>query len=133
MPVDLCTFLFTSIQCIESFSGSNSFSNSFRPVSKKSLAMPDAVQDNDHMKAITYTAARETLASTIQRVCEDHDPVVITRRRDQAVVMMSLADYESLEETAYLSRSPKNASRLRGAIEQLRAGNGTLRKLPELT
>ena len=95
--------------------------------------MTGSVQDNDHMKAITYTAARETLASTIQRVCEDHDPVVITRRRDQAVVMMSLADYESLEETAYLLRSPKNASRLRIAIEQLRAGNGTLRKLPELT
>ena len=85
------------------------------------------------MKAITYTAARETLASTMQRVCEDHAPVVITRRRDQAVVMMALADYESLEETAYLLRSPKNARRLRGAIEQLRAGKGTERVLPKLT
>ena len=85
------------------------------------------------MKAITYTAARETLADTMQRVCEDHDPVVITRRRDQAVVMMALADYEALEETAYLLRSPKNARRLRSAIEQLRAGKGTERKLPQLT
>lgn len=84
------------------------------------------------MKAITYTAARETLADTMQRVCEDHDPVVITRRRDQAVVMMALADYEALEETAYLVKSPKNARRLRSAIEQLRAGKGTERKLPEL-
>ena len=85
------------------------------------------------MKAITYTAARETLADTMQRVCEDHAPVVITRRRDQAVVMMALADYEALDETAYLLRSPKNARRLRSAIEQLRAGKGMERRLPELT
>ena len=84
------------------------------------------------MKAITYTAARETLADTMQRVCEDHAPVVITRRRDQAVVMMALADYEALDETAHLLRSPKNARRLRSAIEQLRAGKGTERMLPEL-
>jgi antitoxin YefM len=84
------------------------------------------------MKAITYTAAREKLADTIQRVCEDHDPVIITRRRDQAVVMMSLEDYESLEETRYLLRSPKNAERLRDAVKQLQAGKGTERKLPDL-
>lgn len=84
------------------------------------------------MKAITYTAAREKLADTMQRVCEDHAPVVITRRRDQAVVMMALEDYESLEETAYLLRSPKNARRLREAVEQLRKGRGTQRKLPEI-
>jgi antitoxin YefM len=85
------------------------------------------------MKAITYTAARATLADTMQRVCDDHDPVVITRKRDQAVVMIALADYESLEETAYLLRSPKNARRLRAAIGQLRAGKGMERKLPDLT
>ncbi len=56
------------------------------------------------MKSITYTAARENLASTINRVCEDEAPVVITRNRDQAVVMLSLAEYESLQETAYLLR-----------------------------
>ena len=64
------------------------------------------------MKAITYTAARESLASTMDQVCVDHDPVIITRNRDQAVVMMSLEDYESLQETAYLLRSPANARRL---------------------
>ena len=85
------------------------------------------------MKAITYTAARESLADTMQRVCEDHNPVVITRRRDQAVVMIALDDFEALEETAYLLRSPRNARRLRTAVEQLRAGRGTVRKLPELT
>jgi len=75
------------------------------------------------MKAITYTAARENLASTIDRVCEDRDPVIITRKRNQAVVMLSLEDYESLEETAYLLRSPTNAKRLTSSIEALEKGN----------
>ncbi len=83
------------------------------------------------MKAITYTAARENLADTMQRVCEDHAPVIITRRRDQAVVMIALEDYESLEETAYLLRSPRNARRLREAVEQLADGKGTERQLPD--
>ena len=82
------------------------------------------------MKAMTYTAARESLADTMQRVCEDHAPVIITRRRDQAVVMMALDDYEALEETAYLLRSPRNARRLREAVDQLRQGKGTERRLP---
>ena len=57
---------------------------------------------------------------------------LITRRRDQAVVMMSLEDYEALEETAYLLRSPRNATRLREAIDQLRRGQGKERPLPNL-
>jgi antitoxin YefM len=84
------------------------------------------------MKTLTYTSAREHLAQTMQQVCDDHVPVVITRRRDQAVVMMSLDDYQSLEETVYLLRSPRNARRLREAVDQLGAGGGTERKLPEL-
>ena len=63
------------------------------------------------MKAISYTAARENLAATMDEVCNDRDPVIITRKRGQAVVMLSLEDYESLEETAYLLRSPANARR----------------------
>ncbi|MEO5754365.1 MAG: type II toxin-antitoxin system prevent-host-death family antitoxin [Chthoniobacterales bacterium] len=81
------------------------------------------------MKTITYTAARENLASTINRVCEDCAPVVITRNRDQAVVMLSLAEYESLEETAYLLRSPENARRLLRSIDQLERGEGSRKKL----
>ena len=97
------------------------------------LARIAHVQYIVHMKTLTYTAARENLAKTMQQVCDDHDAVIITRRRDQAVVMMSLEDYESLEETAYLLRSPRNAQRLREAVDQLRAGGGTERELPELT
>ena len=81
------------------------------------------------MKSITYTAARENLASTINRVCEDQAPIVITRNRDQAVVMLSLAEYESLQETAYLLRSPANAKRLLESIESLERGKGIRKKL----
>lgn len=76
------------------------------------------------MKAISYTAARERLAATMDEVCEDHDPVIITRNRDQAVVMISLEDYESLQETAYLLRSPANARRLLESIRDLEEGRG---------
>ncbi len=81
------------------------------------------------MKSITYTAAREKLAATMDQVCEDRAPVVITRNRDQAVVMLSLEDYESLEETAYLIRSPANARRLLASIKELESGHGRVRKL----
>jgi antitoxin YefM len=81
------------------------------------------------VKSITYTAARENLASTINRVCEDDAPVVITKNRDQAVVMLSLSEYESLQETAYLLRSPANAKRLLSSIESLNRGKGIKRKV----
>ena len=82
------------------------------------------------MKTITYTAAREGLASTMDEVCRDRAPVVITRNRDQAVVMMSLDDFEELQETAHLLRSPANARRLLAAIQSLEVGKGKPRKLP---
>lgn len=81
------------------------------------------------MDAITYSSARANLASTMDRVCNDHEALIITRNGDQSVVMLSLEDFQSLEETAYLLRNPANAKRLLAAIEQLEAGNGTERKL----
>ena len=81
------------------------------------------------MNAISYTAARENLASTMDRVCADHTPVIITRNRDQSVVMLSLEDFESLEETAYLMRSPANAKRLLEAIHALETGKGVVREI----
>jgi len=76
------------------------------------------------MDAISYTAARANLAATMNRVCDDHEPLIITRNSEQSVVMMSLDDYKALEETAYLLRSPKNAQRLLASIAQLEAGQG---------
>ncbi|WP_447969631.1 type II toxin-antitoxin system Phd/YefM family antitoxin [Nitrospira sp. M1] len=81
------------------------------------------------MDAITYSAARANLASTMDRVCDDHEPLIITRNSEQSVVMLSLEDYKSLEETAYLLRSPTNAKRLLSAVEQLNAGKGVARNL----
>ncbi len=83
------------------------------------------------MQAMSYTAARGNLAKTMKKVCEDHDPVIITRKKNEAVVMMSLEDYESLRETNYLLQSPANASRLLESIEELNSGGGTERKLKE--
>jgi antitoxin YefM len=83
------------------------------------------------MDAISYSSARANLASTMDRVCEDHEALIITRNGQQSVVMLSLEDFTALEETAYLLRSPANAKRLMGAIEQLNAGAGTERELAE--
>ena len=93
---------------------------------------PGAVQYPVLMKAMTYTAARENLASTMNQVCDDHDPVIITTKRNQAVVMMSLEDYEALEATAYLLRSPENAKRLSEGIAQLERGEGVVKELSNL-
>ena len=83
------------------------------------------------MDAITYSSARANLASTMDRVCNDHEPLIITRNGEKAVVMLSLEDYKSLEETAYLLRSPANARRLLSSIAQLNAGQGASRELAE--
>ena len=85
------------------------------------------------MKAITYTTARSKLASTMDQVCQDHDPIIITRnRRAQAVIMIALEDYESLEETAYLLRSPANARRLLESIRHLEKRRGFKKRLKDL-
>jgi antitoxin YefM len=81
------------------------------------------------MDAITYSAARANLAKTMDRVCADHEPVIITRNGEQSVVMLSLDDFKALEETAYLLRSPANSRRLLSAVAQLSQGKGKVREL----
>ncbi len=81
------------------------------------------------MDAITYSTARAKLADTMDRVCEDHEPIIITRNGQQSVVMMSLDDFKALEETSYLLRSPKNTQRLLESIASLEAGKGEVRSL----
>jgi antitoxin YefM len=83
------------------------------------------------MDSISYTSARSNLAKTMDNVCDDHAPVAITRKGQGAVVMMSMDDFQALEETAYLLRSPKNVRRLVEAISELENGNGTERALVE--
>lgn len=74
------------------------------------------------MDTITYSSARSNLAKTMKKICDDHSPVIITQETESPVVMMSLEDYQALEETAYLLRSPKNARRLLESISQLEMG-----------
>jgi antitoxin YefM len=83
------------------------------------------------MDAISYTAARANLAKTMEKVCNDHAPVIITRKSEAPVVMLSLEDYQAMEETAYLLRTPANARRLLESITELEAGKGTARELRE--
>jgi antitoxin YefM len=83
------------------------------------------------MNAVSQTVAQQKLATIMEQVCSDHFPTIITRDAQPAVVMISLEDYQSLEETAYLLRSPNNAQKLMSAIEQLENGQGMERALLE--
>lgn len=83
------------------------------------------------MDAISYSAARANLAKTMEKVCDDHAPVIITRKNESPVVMISLEDYQAMQETTYLLRSPANARSLLESIAELEAGNGTERALIE--
>ncbi len=80
------------------------------------------------MEAMSYSSVREKLAETMERVCDDHEPVIITRQNSRSVVMMSLEDYNAIEETAYLLRSPANAENLRESIKQYEEGKFKHRK-----
>jgi antitoxin YefM len=63
---------------------------------------------------------------------QDHDPVIITKKRDPAVVMISLEDFEAMQETAYLMQSPKNAARLLKSIEEMENNSAVRKSLKDL-
>ncbi len=71
--------------------------------------------------AITASEARRNLFPLIEQVNDDRQPVEITSKRGSAV-LMSLADFEALTETAYLLHSPANARRLLDSVDQATAG-----------
>jgi antitoxin YefM len=83
------------------------------------------------MNTISYSKARNELANTMEKVCTDHAPVIITRQKADPVVMLSLEDFHSLEETTFLLRSPKNAARLMEAIEEIEKGEAKEKDLLE--
>jgi len=83
------------------------------------------------MATITYSEVRSKLAETMEKVCDDHTPVIITRKNSRSVVMISLDDYEAMEETAYLLRSPENARQLLESMAELSSGGGKKRELIE--
>jgi antitoxin YefM len=71
------------------------------------------------MDAFTYTNVRKNFSAKMDKVCDDHAPIIITRQNAKPVIMMSLEDYNALEETLYLMRSPKNYSRLLASVENV--------------
>ncbi|WP_042959259.1 YoeB-YefM toxin-antitoxin system antitoxin YefM [Erwinia tasmaniensis] len=83
------------------------------------------------MRAISYSEARQNLSATMLQTVEDRSPVLITRQNGESCVLMSLEEYNSLEETAYLLRSPKNARRLIDSVESLQSGKGVERDIIE--
>ena len=83
------------------------------------------------MDTISYSAFRTNLAGTLDKVNDDHKPMIITRQNGLPAVVMSLEDFQSYEATAYLMASPKNAERLNQAISEIEAGNTVERELIE--
>lgn len=84
------------------------------------------------MKTMSYTESRARYAEVLDGVTNDREEVIVTRAGHEPVVIVSLADYESLRETAYLMRSPANARRLLDAMQRLEAGRGQARELAEV-
>ena len=83
------------------------------------------------MQTSTFSLTRKHLASTMDAVVTNHTPITITRQNKEAVVMISLKDFNSMQETAYLMQSSNNASRLNEAIQELESGLGKSRDLIE--
>ena len=83
------------------------------------------------MKTMSYTESRARYAEVLDGVINDREEVVITRAGHESVVIVSLEDFESLRETAYLMRSPVNARRLLDAMERLEADGGVVHDLAD--
>ncbi|MFI4965261.1 MAG: type II toxin-antitoxin system Phd/YefM family antitoxin [Caulobacterales bacterium] len=83
------------------------------------------------MDVLTYSDTRARLKEVMDGVVENRAPVVVTRTRGEAVVMVSLADWNGMEETLRLLSSPTNAARLAEAMSQLEAKGGAERTLIE--
>jgi len=81
------------------------------------------------MDIVTFSDTRANLKQIMDRVVADRSPIVVTRQKAESVVMLSLSDWRSIEETLHLQSSPANAARLEKAIKQLDAGKGKARDL----
>ncbi len=83
------------------------------------------------LDTISYTSFRQNLSSMLDKVNEDHVPIMITRQNGEPAIVMSVQDFKSYEETAYLMASPKNAERLNASIMEIEANNVIRRDIIE--
>jgi len=82
------------------------------------------------MKTLSSTDLRANLSAVMDRVNDDHEPVIVTRAKGRPVVMVSLEDWASMDETTYLLASPANKAALLAAIAE--AGRGVVKTMAEL-
>ena len=92
------------------------------------LDAPYAIPYNPPMKTLSSTDLRANLASVMDRVNDNHEPVIVTRAKGRPVVMVSLEDWASMDETTYLTASPANKAALDEAIAQFKSGTGLIVK-----
>jgi len=83
------------------------------------------------MNTINFSLFRSELAKSLDKVNENHQPLLVTRQKSKPVVVISLEDFKAYEETAYLMASPKNAERLNKAINEIEAGQSLKHELIE--
>jgi antitoxin YefM len=81
------------------------------------------------MNVLTYSETRANLKDVMDRVVSDRSPVIVSRQRSESVVIVSLADWNAIQETMHLLSTPTNADRLRSAVDELNSGAGTPREL----
>ncbi|HLB33619.1 MAG: prevent-host-death protein [Verrucomicrobia bacterium RIFCSPHIGHO2_12_FULL_41_10] len=84
------------------------------------------------MTTISYTEARESLATIWDKTVSTREPMIISRPGTESLVIMPIDEWSSMKETAYLLRSPANARRLLGALDRIEQGEGENLTIEEL-
>ena len=83
------------------------------------------------MTTLSYTNARNNLASVMKQATDDREPITITRNGHEPVVVLSMEEFESMEETLHLLSSPANAERIRQGLEDFEKRNVSTHQLAE--
>lgn len=83
------------------------------------------------MKTLSSTELRANLSAVMDRVNDDHEPVIVTRAGGKPVVMVSLEDWASMDETTYLLASPANKVALEQAVQAFEEGRSGIAKTME--
>ncbi len=84
------------------------------------------------MKTLSSTELRANLSAVMDRVNDDHEPVIVHRAKGKPVVMVSLEDWASMEETTYLLSNPANRAHLMASLADAQAGRGVVKTMEEL-